>query len=172
MTGINGSAPKWPEERTEKMLSLWAEGLSASQIGREMGISRNAVIGKLHRLRGSAGINRTGAKPLVREPRIIKVKKPNYSVAKAKRKHVEPPKVVPLTEIVPLNGIGVTLLSRKRNQCHAVVEVPGLTKWGAARYCGHPVAGKEPYCADHCTAFYRELPPRVHQHKAPVPRLG
>ena len=41
----------WTEERVELLKKLWVEGLSASQIaGRLGGVTRNAVIGKVHRL--------------------------------------------------------------------------------------------------------------------------
>src|SRR3954464_10966357 len=46
----------WTDERVDHLKSLWTEGLSASQIARALGegITRNAVIGKVHRL-GLAG---------------------------------------------------------------------------------------------------------------------
>ena len=45
----------WTDERVEQLKKLWSEGLSASQIaGRLGGVTRNAVIGKVHRL-GLAG---------------------------------------------------------------------------------------------------------------------
>lgn len=41
----------WTDERVEQLKKLWAEGLSASQIAARIGgVSRNAVIGKVHRL--------------------------------------------------------------------------------------------------------------------------
>ncbi|MBE7219728.1 MAG: GcrA cell cycle regulator, partial [Caulobacteraceae bacterium] len=42
----------WTEERVERLSTLWLEGRSASQIAAELGegVSRNAVIGKVHRL--------------------------------------------------------------------------------------------------------------------------
>ena len=41
----------WTDERVETLKKLWADGLSASQIAAELGgITRNAVIGKVHRL--------------------------------------------------------------------------------------------------------------------------
>ena len=41
----------WTEERIERLKSLWAEGATASQIADDLGgVSRNAVIGKAHRL--------------------------------------------------------------------------------------------------------------------------
>ena len=52
----------WTDERVEKLKELWAEGMSASQIAKSLGgVTRNAVIGKVHRLGLS---NRgTGAAP-------------------------------------------------------------------------------------------------------------
>src|SRR5436305_12771417 len=41
----------WTDERVELLKKLWADGLSASRIAAELGgITRNAVIGKVHRL--------------------------------------------------------------------------------------------------------------------------
>src|SRR5512145_522569 len=41
----------WTDERVELLKKLWAEGLSASQIASRLGgVTRNAVIGKVHRL--------------------------------------------------------------------------------------------------------------------------
>lgn len=41
----------WTDERVEKLKELWAEGISASQIAKVLGgVTRNAVIGKVHRL--------------------------------------------------------------------------------------------------------------------------
>ncbi|WP_163270605.1 GcrA family cell cycle regulator [Chelativorans alearense] len=45
----------WTDERVEMLKKLWAEGLSASQIAAQLGgVSRNAVIGKVHRLKLSS----------------------------------------------------------------------------------------------------------------------
>ncbi len=45
----------WTDERVELLRKLWAEGLSASQIAAQLGgVSRNAVIGKVHRLKLSS----------------------------------------------------------------------------------------------------------------------
>jgi GcrA cell cycle regulator len=53
----------WTDERVETLKKMWAEGQSASQIAKELGgVTRNAVIGKVHRLGLS---NRAGAGPEV-----------------------------------------------------------------------------------------------------------
>ena len=49
------NAMNWSDDRVEQLKTLWTEGLSASQIARALGgVTRNAVIGKVHRL-GLAG---------------------------------------------------------------------------------------------------------------------
>ncbi|MFL1874217.1 GcrA family cell cycle regulator, partial [Hansschlegelia beijingensis] len=62
---------QWTDERVELLKKRWAEGLSASQIAAELGgVTRNAVIGKVHRLGLSgrakaapSGVARLRAKP-------------------------------------------------------------------------------------------------------------
>ncbi len=52
----------WTDERVEKLKTMWAEGKSASQIAKELGdVTRNAVIGKVHRL-GLSNRNAAAAK--------------------------------------------------------------------------------------------------------------
>lgn len=41
----------WTQERVAKLERLWQEGLTTAEIGRALGISKNAVVGKAHRLR-------------------------------------------------------------------------------------------------------------------------
>ncbi|MGV6812726.1 MAG: GcrA family cell cycle regulator [Brevirhabdus sp.] len=72
----------WTEERVEILKTMWGEGKSASQIAKELGgVTRNAVIGKVHRLGLS---NRAGAgaktapkeKPAAKEPTKARAAKP------------------------------------------------------------------------------------------------
>ena len=54
----------WTDERVEQLKKLWTEGLSASQIAAQLGgVSRNAVIGKVHRLKLSGRGRATSAAP-------------------------------------------------------------------------------------------------------------
>jgi GcrA cell cycle regulator len=40
----------WTQERIEALTGLWQEGHSTAEIGRRLGITKNAVVGKAHRL--------------------------------------------------------------------------------------------------------------------------
>ena len=68
---MNANA-QWSDDRVEKLKRLWADGLSASQIAAQLGggVSRNAVIGKVHRLnlpgRAKAGGSTSAPRPAKR----------------------------------------------------------------------------------------------------------
>ena len=71
----------WTDERVELLKKMWGEGQSASQIAKELGgVTRNAVIGKVHRLGLS---NRAGAAPAAA---------PVAAAPKAEAKPAEKPK--------------------------------------------------------------------------------
>jgi len=63
----------WTDERVELLRKLWNQGLSASQIAAELnhGITRNAVIGKVHRL-GLSGRAKTPSAPSSRPRKVTR----------------------------------------------------------------------------------------------------
>ena len=81
----------WTDERVETLKKMWGEGQSASQIAKELGgVTRNAVIGKVHRLGLS---NRTNAAD---EPEAVVAAAPPAST----ETKIEPPRTeAPRTEI-------------------------------------------------------------------------
>jgi GcrA cell cycle regulator len=40
----------WTDDDIQRLRTLWAEGHSTAEIGRRMGVSKNAIVGKAHRL--------------------------------------------------------------------------------------------------------------------------
>jgi GcrA cell cycle regulator len=69
LTMVSGAqSAGWTDERVELLKKLWMEGLSASQIAGELGegVTRNAVIGKVHRLKLSARAKPTNTAPRAR----------------------------------------------------------------------------------------------------------
>src|ERR1700741_3654370 len=90
----------WTDERVELLKKLWSDGLSASQIAAELGgITRNAVIGKVHRL-GLSGRAKSpsSAAPRPRKarahPHMLRVSRPairgNTALAQAFEYDIEP----------------------------------------------------------------------------------
>lgn len=66
----------WTDERVERLKKLWAEGLSASQIAAQLGgVSRNAVIGKVHRL-NLPGRAKSGGTVAARAPKRVATSAP------------------------------------------------------------------------------------------------
>jgi GcrA cell cycle regulator len=85
----------WSDERVELLKKMWGEGQSASQIAKELGgVTRNAVIGKVHRLGLS---NRSGSGGAPAES--TKAKPAAKPAAKAKAKPAAKPEPEPKAEV-------------------------------------------------------------------------
>jgi len=175
----------WTDDRVETLKTLWGEGQSASQIAKVLGgVTRNAVIGKVHRL-GLA--SRTAAKP---EPaKAVKaapapkakakakaspklVEKP-AAVAKDKPKPLtthKPPSVTstfphppapsePLVDLVDVDAAAkkLSLLELNERTCKWPMGDPSA---GEFYFCGHPNAPGKPYCASHVAAAYQPMSSR------------
>ena len=95
----------WTDERVETLKKMWGEGQSASQIAKELGgVTRNAVIGKVHRLGLSnrAGSGGAAAKAAPKEkPAPVKME----TKAAVKPKAPAPSKAVAIKEELDENGI-------------------------------------------------------------------
>jgi GcrA cell cycle regulator len=93
----------WTDERVETLKKMWTEGQSASQIAKELGgVTRNAVIGKVHRLGLS---NRADeGEDIVPEVARIEPVKP-VTPPRVEAVKVEPVKPMPKMEPAPLAPI-------------------------------------------------------------------
>ena len=88
----------WTEERIERLKKMWHEGATASQIADELGgVSRNAVIGKAHRL----GLEQRPSPVKPGEEKEVKRAAPAASAASAKPAKVEAPKAAPAATTSP-----------------------------------------------------------------------
>ena len=84
----------WTDERVETLKKMWGDGQSASQIAKELGgVTRNAVIGKVHRL-GLSNRAAPGAAPAKPAPK----EKPAAAPAKPAAKAKPAPKAAPVPE--------------------------------------------------------------------------
>ena len=118
----------WTEERLEELKKLWAQGLSISQIGEALGVSRNAIAGKAHRM------------GLPKRPSPISKPK------------AEKPKVEPVVEEkdLPLR-LELRQLVWSRSKC---CWPTGDPKKNGFKFCGDTVVPGKPYCLPHCKEAY------------------
>lgn len=63
---------EWSNEQVEELVRLWDEGLSTSEIGKKLGTTKNAVVGKAHRLGLSKRQSPIRKKP--NKPTVIRMK--------------------------------------------------------------------------------------------------
>ena len=135
----------WTDDKIDKLQRLWGKGLTASQIAKKIGsgITRNAVIGKAHRLK------------LPSRPSPLKAG-PKKAVAVPAPAEAEPKPVVvekPAPE-KPQNM--TTLLELTEQTCKWPIGHPGDSDF---YFCGQPSRPGVPYCPDHCLmAFQAQLP--------------
>jgi len=135
----------WTEERVEQLKQLWADGLSASQIARQLGgVTRNAVIGKVHRL-GLAG----RATP-------ARAERPRMQVARRVARPRPAPMIqVPIVEKDPVvddQGRKTTVLTISDRMCKWPIGDPSTAEF---HFCGHPPKVGSPYCEAHCVKAFQ-----------------
>jgi GcrA cell cycle regulator len=144
----------WTEERVAELKKLWAEGHSASQIAKRLGsVTRNAVIGKVHRL-GLSG-RATPSRPVKRPPRLARPKPQHMPRPAAAREGAAagPREPQPLVETEAFvepqrlpNGDMVTVMTVKDSMCKWPIGDPAEATFG---FCGRQSDGTTPYCAEH-----------------------
>lgn len=143
------SDPGWSHERVELLKKLWADGLSASQIALRIGeVTRNAVIGKVHRL-GLAGRATTSrvrtARPRSPATIFVPVSKPSARPYKALPAQI----LLPLLDETP--NTGCSLADLTETMCHFPIGDP---KRPGFHYCGRRKSFGSPYCEHHAAIAY------------------
>lgn len=135
---------KWNDAVVDQIKAFMAEDLSASQIAAKLGnaVSRNAVLGKIHRL-GLKWPESRGIRIRVREPRPPRPPRPE--------RRRKPPKIKLIDVVEPRTESAVGLMELKRHHCRAVLSECGED--GLAMYCGETVAEGRPWCGWHASRF-------------------
>ncbi|MCX8132348.1 MAG: GcrA family cell cycle regulator [Roseococcus sp.] len=153
---------EWTSEAIDRLRALWAEGHSTAEIGRRMGISKNAVVGKAHRLQLPARPS-----PIRRDPAAPR------PVAAGRRPTLPPLRVVastlpsrredPAPTVVPTAAAPVTPPAAKaagvvrafprmgaRSCCWPIGE-PGTPGF---KFCTAEALPGKPYCPEHAAVAY------------------
>jgi len=125
----------WTDENVTELTRLWDAGYSASQIGKRIGLSKNAVIGKAHRL---------GLKP---RPSPIKRSLIARPPAPPPRVELEPAAPEP----PPMPMPPTPQEARDGPSCVWPIGEPGDESF---HFCGQPALPNKPYCSQHCAKAY------------------
>ena len=168
MTFLDQKRPElqtWTDERVELLKKLWADGLSASQIAGELGgITRNAVIGKVHRLglsgRAKAPSSSVPRQRKPRAPTMFRAPRPmmrgNTALAHQPAYDYEPEaELQPIENIIPI-GQRCSLLELDQEKCHWPIGDPGQPDFF---FCGG-VTANGPYCGYHARIAYQPVADR------------
>ena len=148
----------WTEERVELLKKLWLEGLSASQIAGVLGegVTRNAVIGKVHRL-GLSGRAKTPSSsvPRVRKPRTTGMRpRMRYHGNNALAPQYDYEQDLdPLANVVPI-GPRISILELSENTCRWPIGDPLTPDF---YFCGQHSEEGKPYCDFHSRRAYHQL---------------
>ena len=157
----------WTNQRVEELKNLWSEGLSASQIAKRLGdVTRNAVIGKVHRLGLEAR-----AKPAKKQVSVGQLDSNLISVSysgnlafkdissndldySSNAAHTEP-------KSNNLHSVGsheyVSILNLTENNCKWPIGDPAAEKFW---FCGHESEPGKPYCKTHISIAFQQVTQR------------
>ena len=142
----------WTAEAVARLTAFWDEGHSTAEIGRRMGISKNAVVGKAHRfglpprpspIRGKG----TGERPRTRvrigpgDPSLP----PLHPVAES----IPPP--LPPTVPTDKPAAPVAIQPIRQEPCCWPIGEPGTRGF---RTCDAPAQPRKPYCVEHAGVAY------------------
>ncbi len=171
----------WDNATLKKLKALTGKGLSTSEIGKRLGMSKNAIVGKLNRLgwNAKAGGATAGAekkaevknpddKPVVAKKTTVKksepakktsvkatVTKTTPKVAEAKTDAKTTAKNLAMHQRIIQHSLEMANL--KPNQCRWPIGDPDSEHF---HFCGETVFIGKPYCYEHCKQAYQFTPPK------------
>ena len=143
------NVPTWTTERVELLKSHFEAGFSCREIAASIGVSRNAVIGKLSRLqlaRGPAGIEPrpprvAGERPRKSVPRL------QYQILRTVYEDAQPAVDAPIA-----SEHRCSLYELSKERCRWPISTPGAEDFC---FCGNTPVDGMPYCTGHTRLAYR-----------------
>ena len=138
----------WDNENVARLRELWDQGLPTAQIGKLIGFTKNAVVGKAHRIgleRRPSPIRRTAVKPDRKKARSPVMPKLNFETSKEITNNQ-----VQRTSI--FQPVVKNLFTKpKKRGCEWPVGHPDEPEF---HFCGKERFEEKPYCLNHCAVAY------------------
>lgn len=165
----------WTEERVDLLKGLWKDGLSCAQIARQIGgVSRCAVIGKIHRLglpgravierkpvtKGASDSHRRGwsSSPRRTRDRFIIINAATGEITDIRSIANEPK---PLTQA---DGSHIGVLEIEKGQCRWPFGNP--MDLSTFHFCAHPVRKDSSFCEHHHSRAFDKIRTRQSEDRA------
>ena len=135
----------WTEKMVEDLRQMWIEGLTANEIAKKLGVSKNSIVGKVHRL------------CLTARPSPIKKKEE----IETEKEAAPVQELLPVREIKPAKSAAASVTSDATDKV-LVVDLDSHTcRWplGDPRdddfsFCGKKVRSGQTYCDEHAMMAY------------------
>jgi GcrA cell cycle regulator len=162
---------KWNEEESEKLTVLWDKGYSASYIGAVLKKSRNAIIGKINRLKEKGYISQKAPRAKRSISATVKKEKPPTKIARIPKKtevivKIKPklePKKLPENPFIVLGVKPVKFSKLKRNKCKYVINDGHPSDY---LFCNADTDTGKPFCDYHHSICYT----RAYKNEQPTER--
>ena len=139
----------WNESNVARLRELWDQGLPTAQIGKLLGFTKNAVVGKAHRIgleRRPSPIRRTAVKPDRKKARSPIIPILNFETSKT-TDIKETPR--------PQKNFQPAVKNLVKNHTKRGCEWPeGHPDESDFKFCGKERYEDKPYCLDHCAVAY------------------
>jgi GcrA cell cycle regulator len=138
----------WSAEADDRLRALWAEGLSSAAIGRAMGLTKNAVVGRAHRLKLPARPSPiVGGVPRERAPRPLAPRaKTLPAVREVKPVAAPKPAAVPVPVVRRVVALGPV---------RACQWIKGEPAGADSAFCGAPTVPGCSWCEAHYRMVFR-----------------
>lgn len=161
---MSDAAIGWTDDRVELLTKLWGEGLSASQIASALGggVTRNAVIGKVHRL-GLSGRAKPGAAATVRPAKPRAATPVPAPLDGGRTPPRDPETLMRPTAVLDSRWGNGEAVEIPESQRVSIMELRDSTcRWPLGdpskpdfAFCGGRSVAGLPYCSHHCRIAYQ-----------------
>ena len=159
----------WTPEQISELTRLWGEGLTTAEIGKRLGISKNAVVGKAHRLHLPARpspIKRTGPRPQIfRQTAASRPSQPSAPRLPQAPREPRIPTAAQQTSAAALKALAnqpsakrLPMMALSASTCRWPIGDPGDTEF---HFCGERSLDGKPYCSAHASIAYVKMKPKT-----------